>query len=226
MLAKCDLEAKRMDHRLLAFLGIAAILIITPGVDMALVTKNALRHGRNPAVITALGVNVGLLVWTIAAALGIAGLLRASATAFTVLKLLGAGYLVFLGLQALWLSFHGSTEAEGDSVTRVSHATLSPLSARRAFRQGLLSNLFNPKIAIFFTSFLPQFIAPTDSVLGKSLLLGVLFTAMTVAWLMGYATFASKAGDLLRRPRIKAAIDRLTACVLIAFGVRLATERR
>jgi len=216
-----------MDHRLLAFLGIAAILIITPGVDMALVTKNALRHGRNPAVITALGVNVGLLVWTIAAALGVAGLLRASATAFTALKILGAGYLVFLGLQALWLSFHGRSEAEHDSrATRTSHATLPPLSARRAFRQGLLSNLFNPKIAIFFTSFLPQFIAPTDSVLGKSLLLGVIFTAMTVAWLTGYATFASKAGDLLRRPRIKAAIDRLTACVLIAFGLRLATERR
>lgn len=216
-----------MDHRLLAFLGIAAIVIITPGVDMALVTKNALRHGQNTAVITALGVNVGLLVWTIAAALGVAGLLRASATAFTALKLLGAGYLVFLGLQALWLSFHGSSEADHDSlVTRASHATLSPLSARRAFRQGLLSNLFNPKIAIFFTSFLPQFIAPTDWVLGKSLLLGVLFTAMTVAWLTGYATFASKAGDLLRRPRIKAAIDRLTACVLIAFGLRLATEHR
>jgi len=216
-----------MDHRLLTFLGIAAILIITPGVDMALVTKNALRHGRNPAVITALGVNVGLLVWTIAAALGVAGILRASATAFTVLKLLGAGYLVFLGFQALWLSFHSSSEAECDSrATLASHEMLSPIPTRRAFRQGLLSNLFNPKIAVFFTSFLPQFIAPTDSVLGKSLLLGVLFTAMTVAWLMGYATFASKAGDLLRRPRIKAAIDRLTACVLIAFGVRLATERR
>ncbi|MGI8687510.1 MAG: LysE family translocator [Thermomicrobiales bacterium] len=216
-----------MDHRLLAFLGIAAILIITPGVDMALVTKNALRHGRNTAIVTAFGVNAGLLVWTIAAALGVAGILRASATAFTVLKLLGAGYLIFLGLQALWLSFHGSSEAERDSrATRVAHAPLPPLSAQRAFRQGLLSNLFNPKIAIFFTSFLPQFIAPTDSVLGKSLLLGVLFTAMTVAWLTGYATFASKAGDLLCRPRIKAAMDRLTACVLIAFGLRLATEHR
>jgi len=174
-----------------------------------------------------LGVNTGLLVWTIAAALGVAGILRASATAFTALKLLGAGYLVFLGLQALWLSFHGSSETEYDSlVTRASHTMLSPLSARRAFRQGLLSNLFNPKIAIFFTTFLPQFIAPTDSVLGMSLLLGVIFTAMTVAWLTGYATFASKAGDLLRRPQIKAAIDRLTACVLIAFGVWLATEHR
>ena len=216
-----------MDHRLLAFLGIAAILIITPGVDMALVTKNALRHGRNTAVVTALGVNAGLLIWTIAAALGVAGVLRASATAFTVLKLLGAGYLIFLGIQALWLSFHGNSEAERDSVaTRVAHATLHPLPVRRAFRQGLLSNLFNPKIAVFFTSFLPQFIAPTDSVLGKSLLLGVIFTAMTVAWLTSYAAFASKAGDLLRRPQIKAAIDRLTACVLIAFGLRLATERR
>ncbi len=77
------------------------------------------------------------------------------------------------------------------------------MRCRLQLRQGLLSNLFNPKIAIFFTSFLPQFIAPTDSVLGKSLLLGVIFTAMTVAWLTGYATFASKAGDLLRRPQVK-----------------------
>jgi threonine/homoserine/homoserine lactone efflux protein len=94
-------------HDVPAFLAVAALVVVTPGVDMALVSKNALQHGRRVALLTALGINAGIVVWTAAAALGVAALIRASATAFTVLKLAGAAYLVFLGLQAIWQSRRG-----------------------------------------------------------------------------------------------------------------------
>jgi threonine/homoserine/homoserine lactone efflux protein len=97
---------------------------------------------------------------------------------------------------------------------------------RSPFAQGILSNLLNPKIAVFFTSFLPQFVSPDGPVLGQLLLLGGLFNLLGVAWLCGCAVFVSRAADALRRPRVRAALERVTGCVLIAFGLRLATERR
>jgi RhtB (resistance to homoserine/threonine) family protein len=204
-------------HDVPAFLLVAALLVVTPGVDMALVSKNALPHGRRVALLTALGINAGIVVWTLAAALGVAALVRASAAAFTVLKLAGAAYLVYLGLQAIWLSRRRGRPQDPDA-----------RSAQRpsGFRQGLLSNLANPKIAVFFTGFIPQFVSPGQSVLLSSLVLGAIFNLLGVVWLLSFALFVSRAGELLRRPRVKAALDRLTGCVLVGFGVRLATERR
>lgn len=208
-------------HDVGAFLAVAALLVVTPGVDMALVSKNALLHGRRVALLTALGINAGIVVWTAAAALGVAALVRASATAFTVLKLAGATYLVYLGLQAIWLSRRGS---------RLHHGDHDPGSRRldppSGFRQGLLSNLANPKIAVFLTSFIPQFVSPGQSVFLNSLVLGAIFNLLGVVWLVTFALFVSRAGELLRRPKVKTALDRLTGCVLVGFGVRLATERR
>jgi RhtB (resistance to homoserine/threonine) family protein len=208
-------------HDIAAFLAVAALLVVTPGADMALVSKNALLHGRRTALLTALGINAGIIIWTAAAALGVAALVRASATAFTVLKLAGAAYLVYLGLQAIWLSRRKSQPHDGrqDPGPR----RIDPLSG---FRQGLLSNLLNPKIAVFFTSFIPQFVSPGESVFLSSLTLGAIFNLMGVVWLLVFALFVSRAGDLLRRPRVKTALDRLTGCVLVGFGVRLATEKR
>jgi threonine/homoserine/homoserine lactone efflux protein len=214
-----------VDHRYLAFVGVAALLLITPGVDMALVTRNALRYGRRAAFWTALGIDSGVVVWTLAAAAGIAGALRASATAFTALKLLGAAYLFYLGARTLWLSFRGAPAGH----VSTEHSSTPPaleLSARGAFRQGILSNLLNPKIAVFFTSFLPQFIKPTESAARQSLILGGIHITMSLIWLLSYALAAGTLAGLLRRPRLAAALDRLTAVVLIAFGLRLATERR
>ena len=98
--------------------------------------------------------------------------------------------------------------------------------AGTSFRQGLLSNLFSQKIGIFFTSFIPQFIGPGDAPFGRLLLLGAIFNAMGVCWLFGYAVFVSCAGDILRWPRIKAVIERITGAILIGFGIRLAAEHR
>jgi RhtB (resistance to homoserine/threonine) family protein len=202
------------------FLGIAAVVIVVPGPDTALVTKNAVLHGRRAALGTALGVNAGLSVWTLAAALGVASLLRASDVAFTTLKLLGAAYLIWLGFQALRDAGRGGSHA---STMKPAGA---PLGVQGGFRQGALSDLANPKIGVFFTSVLPQFVDPGRSVLVPSLVLGALFVVMTLAWLSAYALVAVKASALLRRRRVSAAIDRLSGAILIGFGIRVALERR
>ena len=209
-------------HDVPAFLAVAVLLVVTPGVDMALVSKNALLHGRRVALLTALGINAGIVVWTAAAALGVAALIRASATAFTVLKLAGAAYLVYLGLQAIWQSRRGRrADDDGGAPEPVTRRPGPP----SGFRQGVLSNLLNPKIAVFFTSLIPQFVSPGESVLLSSLALGAIFNLLGVVWLVAFALLVSRAGGLLRRPPVKRALDRVTGMVLVAFGVRLATER-
>jgi threonine/homoserine/homoserine lactone efflux protein len=194
----------------LPFLAVSAIVVVTPGVDMALVTKNALLRGRAAARATALGVNLGIFLWTLAAALGLAAVIAASAAAFTAIKLAGALYLVYLGVRALL----GSRE------------TVTVVAGGSAFRQGLASNLLNPKIAVFFTSLLPQFVDAAHASPQDLLLLGLLFNCMGVAWLLTYAELAARGRDVLGRPRVRRALDRLTGVALVGLGVRLAFERR
>lgn len=203
------------------FVGIALLVIIAPGPDTVLVTKNAVVHGRDAALGTSLGVNTGLVIWTLAAAFGVAAVIRESALAFTILKLVGAAYLIWLGAQALRAAGrHSAPDPVGarDRTNRV--------GALLGFRQGLLSNLGNPKIAVFFTSLLPQFVSPRQPVLVPFLLLGGLFVVMTLAWLCSYALLAARISGVLTRPRVRAALDSLTGIVLIGLGVRLALERR
>jgi RhtB (resistance to homoserine/threonine) family protein len=203
------------------FLGISLLVIIAPGPDTVVVTKNALLHGRDAALGTSLGVNTGLLIWTIAAAFGLAAVVRESAVAFTILKLVGAAYLVWLGVQALHAARRHSPDhpvMTADPGTRV--------GALLGFRQGLLSDLANPKIAVFFTSLLPQFVSRGEPVLVPFLLLGGLFVAITLVWLCTYALVAARISSVLARPRVKATLDRLTGVVLIGLGIRLAFERR
>ncbi len=200
---------------MLPFLAVAAVVVITPGADMALVTRNALLHGRRSALLTAAGVDVGLAFWTVAAALGLAAVIAASETAFTAIKLAGAAYLVYLGVRALLVKTEPAAVRGGSQ----------PLADRAAFRQGLLSNLLNPKIAVFFTSLLPQFVGHDASAVDL-LALGALFDAMGVVWLLGYALAAARGRDLLMRPRVKRLLDRLSGVALIGLGARLALERR
>jgi threonine/homoserine/homoserine lactone efflux protein len=185
------------------------------------VTKNVLLHGRRAAVGTSLGVSAGLSVWTLAAAVGLASVLRASDVAFTVLKLIGALYLVWLGLQALRTARHATADGQASPP-----AARPAMSALGGFRQGFFSDLANPKIGIFFTSLLPQFVDPGRPVLLPFLALGAVFVLMTVLWLCAYCLIAARAAETLQRPRVKAALDRVTGVVLIALGLRLATEHR
>jgi threonine/homoserine/homoserine lactone efflux protein len=207
-----------MGAHLLVFMGVAAIVIVLPGPDTAVVTKNALLHGLPAALGTSLGVGAGLFAWTLAAALGVASVLRTSEVAFTVLKLIGALYLIWLGVQAL--------RAAGRASAGPAVGTTAVMGVRGGFRQGFLSDLANPKIGVFFTSLLPQFVDPGRPVLLPFLTLGLVFVAMTVVWLGAYCLIAARAAKTLTRPRVKATLDRVTGSVLIAIGLRLATERR
>ena len=158
-----------MIHDLPGFLGLSIVLIVVPGPDMALVARNALAGGRRSALATGTGVAAGLAIWTLAASAGLAALLRASEPAFLAVRLVGGCYLVYLGGRALVAAVRAGRDGAGTAGaqrTRAARATV-------ALRQGLFSNLANPKIAVFFTSFLPQFMPAGRASLAGLLLLGL-----------------------------------------------------
>jgi threonine/homoserine/homoserine lactone efflux protein len=208
-----------VNGSLAAFLGIAAVVIVTPGQDTALTIRNTFLGGRRAGVFTAIGVSTGQACWTIAASAGVAALLSASEPAFVALKLLGAAYLVYLGLQALVAALR----RDGPGRMDVGHNGRR-LPPRLAFRQGLVSNLGNPKMAIFFTSLLPQFAGQGS--FAAFLALGLVFCTMTLVWLTAYAAAVARAGDFLRRTKIRRAIEGITGAVLVGLGLRLAAEHR
>jgi threonine/homoserine/homoserine lactone efflux protein len=205
------------------FLGVAVLVIVTPGPDTALTIRNTLLGGRTAGLATAAGVVMGQAVWALATSAGIAALLLASEPAFTAVRLAGAAYLVFLGAQTLLAAIRpGRGVAATARQPREPHR-LRPLLA---VRQGLVSNLGNPKMAAFFPSLLPQFAPDGGNSFAPLLLLGFLFCALTLVWLSAYAVAVARAGDLLRRPRVRKAIEGMTGGVLVALGLRLAAEQR
>jgi threonine/homoserine/homoserine lactone efflux protein len=215
----------------IAFLGVAVVVIITPGPDTAITIRNTLLGHRRAGTGTALGVAVGQSLWTLAASAGIAAILVASEPAFLAVKLIGAAYLIGLGLHSLY----GAWRSQGTAAQPAGRESCSsepdkseqrkPISVRRAFAQGLLSNLANPKMAAFFLALLPQFVPAGGATFGWSALLGLVFCAMTFGWLTLYALVVAKAGHLLRTPRVKRRLDAVMGTVLVGLGVRLAVER-
>jgi threonine/homoserine/homoserine lactone efflux protein len=206
--------------QLLAFLGVSLVVIVVPGPDTALTIRNALTGGRRAGVATAAGVATGQAVWTIATSAGIAELLQASEPAFLVMKAVGAAYLVALGLQslgkALWTTRHPELAADrGRGWMRPS----------RGLRQGVVSNLANPKMAAFFVSLLPQFALPGRGA-GGVVVLGLVFCLMTFAWLALYSVVVDRARVVLGRSRVRRALDGLSGVVLVGFGARLALQQR
>jgi threonine/homoserine/homoserine lactone efflux protein len=204
---------------LAGFVALAIVVIVTPGPDTALTIRNTLVGGRPAGVATAVGVALGQAIWSVATSVGIAALLVAAEPAFAALKLAGAAYLIYLGAQSLWTAFRG----------RPAHPTVDRsvvrVRATRALRQGVLSNLTNPKMAVFFPSLLPQFVAAHAPPFLALLALGLLFCLMTLAWLTAYAFAVARAGDVLRRSAIRRTIEAVTGIVLVAFGVRVAATR-
>ena len=197
-----------------AFLGISALVIVTPGQDTALTIRNALLGGRRAALFTAVGVSAGQALWAIASAAGVAALLAASEPVFVALRLAGAAYLVWLGVQALVSAARRRDPEHVHECTR--------LRARVALRQGLLSNLGNPKMAVFFLSLLPQF----GGSFGALLALGLVFSCLTLVWLTAYGAAVARAGDFLRRSRVRRSLDAAVGVVLVALGLRIAGEAR
>jgi threonine/homoserine/homoserine lactone efflux protein len=210
-----------MDISFGAFLGLSALVIMTPGQDTALTVRNALLGGRAAGVATAAGVAVGQGAWTLTASIGLTAVLVASEPVFVAIRLIGAAYLVYLGGHTLLAAVRTNPVADRAAVP--GRPILAP---RRALRQGALSNLGNPKMAIFFSSLLPQFVTSGPTAGGAMLVLGLVFVSMTLAWLSAYAIVVSRAGHLLHRARIRRGFDAVTGAILVAFGLRLAVDQR
>jgi threonine/homoserine/homoserine lactone efflux protein len=199
----------------LLFLGVIALLTITPGADMAMVSRSVFMGGRRDAFATTLGIAAGCLIWALASAAGVAAVLAASETAYDALRLAGAAYLVWLGVQSLLASRRGYAAELTDGGVR---------RARSPFRQGLLTNLFNPKIALFYTTFLPQFIRPGDPVLLLSVAMASVHIALGIVWLSAYAWLLDRAVEAFRSSRLRRALDALTGVVLVGLGIRVAAD--
>jgi threonine/homoserine/homoserine lactone efflux protein len=203
-----------VDGRFLAFLGVAVILIVTPGPDTALVTRNAFRYGLRGASLTALGVSAGLVTWGAVSAAGLAAVLAASATAFTVVRIAGAAVLACLGVRSLVGALRGEPAAPAAPSGRDAPA----------FAQGLLGNLLNPKAGAIFLTVVPQFVRPGDPAVRLAAMVAA-FALMVCAWLHLYGWAVTR---LRRRfgSRLRRTLDGVTGVVLIGLGARLVTATR
>jgi RhtB (resistance to homoserine/threonine) family protein len=209
-----------LDPQVLAFTLVAALMTISPGADTFLVVRNALRGGRRDGVLTTLGIASGLYFHALLSAIGVSALLAHSATAFLGLQVAGAGYLAWLGLQSLRAASRPAAAAEQREVA----STRVPAS--QSFREGLLTNLLNPKVIVFYLALLPQFISPGDAVLAKSLLLAAIHGVLGIAWLSAVAWAVDRSRHFFLRPRLRRWMDGLCGTVLIGLGLRLALAER
>ncbi|MFF3596005.1 LysE family translocator [Kitasatospora indigofera] len=202
---------------MLTFAAAALLLIMIPGPDQALITRNALVGGRSAGLFTMVGGMLGLSVHVSAASLGVSALLVASATAFTALKVIGTLYLVWMGISTLRSARNRARQGDGT-------APAQSLSSGQCLRQGFLSNALNPKVALFFVTFLPQFLPETGRTLGSALKFSVVFVLLYLMWFSLYTVTVDRFGAFLRRPVVRQRIERSTGALLIAFGIRLALQ--
>jgi threonine/homoserine/homoserine lactone efflux protein len=204
--------------QLVPFLVVVMVMTVTPGPDMALVLRNGMRGGSRTAWWTGLGCCSGIAVHATAAVVGLSALLAASATAFTVVKLAGAAYLVYLGASALWHS-SGKRGAVPEPVERPAPADIGRAAA---FRQGAVSNLLNPKIALIFLTLLPQFVSAGEPVVATTAVLAAVFLALAVVWWRVFSWAVAALGRVLSRRQVRTVFERLTGVVLIGLGLRVA----
>jgi len=210
------------------FVGASILLILAPGPDMTLVARNTIARGRASGLQTAGGALIGLSVHVVAAVAGLSAILTGSALAFSAVKLVGAAYLLVLGARTLLGAGRASggdamnAEAEvfGESAPRFVSATSSPML------QGALSAALNPKLAVFFLTFLPQFVDPDHMPQVSMLAHGATFALLAAAWLTAWVLMLDRLGGLFRRPAVRAWMERATGAVLVGMGVRLALARR
>ncbi|MGH3876094.1 MAG: LysE family translocator [Actinophytocola sp.] len=202
--------------QLLAFGGVLLLAVMAPGPDFVIVTRNAVLSGRRAGMACAAGIAAGGFAWAFVTALGIAGLLAASAVAFTVVKIAGAGYLVLLGVRVLLAARRGGYETPEAGSGRMT-------GAHEAFRQGLLSNLLNPKVAVFFTALLPQFVPTTASPVDH-LLLAATAPMVSLLWFVVLSNVVSALRRFLTKDRVRRTLDAVMGTLLVALGLRLAAQ--
>lgn len=200
-------------------LGVIVLLTITPGVDMALVARSALSGGRRAGAAAASGIAAGTVVWGLASAAGVAAILAASSTAYDALRIAGAAYLILMGVRT-WRAArdagHAAAGSDADPVVRDA----------AAFRSGLTTNLANPKIAVFYSTVAPAFVPDGAPVPAWTLAFAAVHALAGLVCLTAYAALLSRMRAALDRPSVRAALDRVTGTVLVAFGLRLAVEHR
>ncbi|SDX37725.1 resistance to homoserine/threonine (RhtB) family protein [Amycolatopsis xylanica] len=199
--------------QVLGFAGVVLLAAMSPGPDFAMVLRHSLVSGRKGGLAAMLGVAAGVLVWSVVAVFGLAGLLAASAEAYLVVKLIGAAYLLYLGVQALRAARRGEyTElprADGTST--------------RAFRQSMVGNVLNPKCAVFFVALVPQFL-PAHASFANAAFFVLVPVAVTVVWFTVVANVVGAMRRMFTKRRVRRAIDTVTGGLLVALGVRLAAQ--
>ena len=204
-------------QNLFTFLILTIVVITSPGIDTALITKTTITQGKKAGLQMAFGISTGSLVHTCAAALGLSAILLKSAMAFEVIKYIGAVYLLYLGAHAFWST---RKENAGDVKLHVK------VRGKSSFSQGLLSNALNPKVAVFFLTFLPQFVEPLANTMEQLFLMGLIYTGLSVVWFLIYVSFVNYLRHWIQSPKVKMLMERITGAVLIGFGLKLAFERR
>ncbi|WP_410632898.1 LysE family translocator [Amycolatopsis sp. cmx-4-83] len=198
-----------------SFLLVVILGAMSPGPDFIVVTRSSLTGGRRAGIAAGFGIALGVFAWVVAIALGVAAVLTASAVAFTVVKLVGAGYLVFLGVKA-WLAVR-----RGEYRDLGADADVEPLKAAAAFRQGLFTNLLNPKVAVYFLALLPQFL-PADGSTLQTLELAAIATAGTVLWFVTLAVVVGALKKVFRNGRVRRGLDAVLGSLLVGLGLKVA----
>jgi threonine/homoserine/homoserine lactone efflux protein len=210
------------DAQLIAFLSIAAVLTITPGADTALVTKNVLSRGRFSAFLTTVGICLGCLTHATLSALGLSAILKSSEMLFNVVKFTGALYLIYIGAMSLKSAWNRGERSNVGPIAPSGQA----VNPWRSFVEGYGTNLLNPKVSIFYLTFLPQFISPGESVMRKSLLLAGIHIVMGLVWLTLYAAMLDRLSAAMLGWSLRRKLDAVTGGLLVAFGLRLALAKR
>ncbi|MFS0821289.1 LysE family translocator [Bacillus sp. 1P02SD] len=201
------------------FVFMCVLLIILPGPDTAIATKNTLTVGRIGGLKTALGTCCALLIHTSAAVFGLSAIIVKSALLFSVFKYVGAIYLIYLGVKTLWALRKKEVAAS------VEMNTASQFENKSCFKQGFLTNLLNPKVAVFFLTFLPQFVDAGSNTFGPFLIMGFTYTVLTAIWFFLYVYLLNQISTFMKKPKAQNMIEGITGAILIGFGIKLALEK-
>ena len=226
------------DARYFAFALVSGLLVLSPGATMAVVLQMAVERGRRAALVTVVGVNIGNSTLAMASAVGMAALFARWPRSLEVVKVGGAAYLAYLGVRGLWLAWRASPPAAGAAATATGDAPATTAAAvtaaasggtpgwasgatGEALRRGIVTNLLNPSVVVFYMTLLPQFIGSRDPFLPRFLVLAATHVTMSLTWLTTYAVLMGTFAERLSRPGVRRAVESLTGLVLLGFGVRL-----
>lgn len=199
------------------FFVLSLFVVMSPGIDTALITKRTISTGRKDGYKMALGITTGSIVHTFAAAFGLSAILMQSAVAFEIVKYIGAFYLIYLGISSFITRKKNENSLDHEDYAHVQQS---------AFKQGLLSNVLNPKVAMFFLTFLPQFVETGTNATWQLIVMGVIYTVLSITWFFIYVFFINYLREWLMSAKVQMVMDKATGIVLIGFGLKLALGKQ